>query len=206
MRLKEIDESNMYIEAEQRADYQTGRANKYRDRSDEYQVWYEQEEQLAVEEEAEARAATSEQSSAKVTRKEADKIEIRDWPKMNDINVWKSSVVQAVYAASADDNLQKWSDWLKPALERMPDMNLLSSSGGKEFQAIDAKLSIALQKIINGAREAGRDVAMQLRLLTNSRGENTQFVMGREILAMIWKVSGLLQRMKLYSMLRTSTA
>ena len=102
--------NNRFEEEPHEAKYQKDRANRYRDRSEEYQIWYEQEEQIASEEEAEARTASSEHTSAKVTRKEADKIEIREWPKLNDINVWKLSVVQAVYAASADDDLQKWSD------------------------------------------------------------------------------------------------
>ena len=100
-RLREGDLSNKYEEEENEVIYQKDRADRYRDRSDEYKIWYEQEEQVA-EEEAEARASSSQFSSAKVTRKEADKIEIRDWPKLNDINVWKSSVVQVVILQRPD--------------------------------------------------------------------------------------------------------
>lgn len=104
---------------------------------------------------------------------------------MNDLNIWKSKVSQAVFPASADDDLQAWKEWLKPALDRDPDMETLSDSGGQKFQSIDAKLSLALQKIMEGAREDARSVVMKLRLMIQKRGQDGGFVLGREILAMI---------------------
>ena len=121
----------------------------------------------------------------RVSRREADKITVGAWPKVQDVETWKSDVTKSVTLAANDRDRAAWQEWLRPALADNPDLDALNDSGGPSFQSIDTKLSIALTNVINQAGEAGRDVQMQLRHRTQVAGRNASFVMGREILAMI---------------------
>ena len=121
----------------------------------------------------------------RVSRREADKITVGPWPKIQDVETWKSDVVKSVILAANDGDRAAWQDWILPAIADNPDLDALSDSGGSRFQSIDTKLSIALTSVINQAGEAGRDVQMLLRHRTQAAGRRASFVMGREILAMI---------------------
>ena len=122
---------------------------------------------------------------SRVSRREADKITVGAWPKVQDVETWKSDVTKSVTLAANDGDRAAWQEWLRPALADNPDLDALNDSGGPRFQSIDTKLSIALTHVINQAGEAGRDVQMQLRHRTQLAGRQASFVMGREILAMI---------------------
>ena len=98
----------------------------------------------------------------RVSRREADKITVGPWPKIQDVETWKSDVVKSVILAANDGDRAAWQDWILPAIADNPDLDALSDSGGSRFQSIDTKLSIALTSVINQAGEAGRDVQMLL--------------------------------------------
>ena len=62
-------------------------------------------------------------------------------------------MVHEVCMASGDRDFDDWKAWLAPCLEDQPDMEMLAKAPGKRFQSIDAKLSHALRKVIDNARE-----------------------------------------------------
>lgn len=130
---------------------------------------------------AESKAASFGSSSKpKISRKEAE-----NFPKINDLDIWKVNVSQAVVVASGDDDVDAWTRWLAPAMVADPDLDALSDSGDIRFQSIDAKLGIALTAIVQNGGEAAREVAMKVRQRTQARSKTSSFVKGREVLAMI---------------------
>eukprot|EP00435_Cladocopium_sp_Y103_P005054 s7239_g1.t1 len=121
----------------------------------------------------------------RISRKEHEKITLKPWPKCNDLDVWRSNVVQAVCVASGDPDTAAWREWLAPAQEPKPDYTLLSDSGDFRFQSIDSKLSMALQNLVENAGEVAYDVKVQIRQRSQVLGKKGNFIMGREIFAMI---------------------
>ena len=93
----------------------------------------------------------------RVSRREADKITVRPWPKIQDVETWKSDVVKSVILAANDGDRVAWQEWIITAIADNPDLDALNDSGGSRFQSIDTKLSIAFTSVINQAGEAGRD-------------------------------------------------
>eukprot|EP00435_Cladocopium_sp_Y103_P013366 s3485_g3.t1 len=121
----------------------------------------------------------------RISRKEHEKITLKPWPKCNDLDVWRSNVVQAVCVASGDPDTAAWREWLAPAQVPKPDYTLLSDSGDYRFQSIDSKLSMALQNLVENAGEIAYDVKVQIRQRSQELGKKGNFIMGREIFAMI---------------------
>eukprot|EP00435_Cladocopium_sp_Y103_P061691 s362_g23.t1 len=121
----------------------------------------------------------------RISRKEHEKITLKPWPKCNDLDVWRSNVVQAVCVASGDPDTASWREWLAPAQVPKPDYTLLSDSGDYRFQSIDSKLSMALQNLVENAGEVAYDVKVQIRQRSQELGKKGNFIMGREIFAMI---------------------
>ena len=80
----------------------------------------------------------------RISRKEHEKVTVKPWPKCQDLDVWRSNVVQAVCVASGDPDTAAWRRWLSPALLPSPDYADFADSGEFRFQSIDSKLSIAL--------------------------------------------------------------
>eukprot|EP00435_Cladocopium_sp_Y103_P021266 s5034_g5.t1 len=121
----------------------------------------------------------------RISRKEHEKVTLKPWPKCNDLDVWRSNVVQAVCVASGDPDTASWREWLAPAQVPKPDYTLLSDSGDYRFQSIDSKLSMALQNLVENAGEVAYDVKVQIRQRSQELGKKGNFIMGREIFAMI---------------------
>ena len=121
----------------------------------------------------------------KISRKEADKVSVPSWPSIGDLDIWKARVVQAVVAASGDQEQAPWMTWLSEATVDEPDLVSLQDSGDIRFHSIDTKLAIALQAVVENAGESGRDVAIKLRQRMQLCGKSTSYVKGREIFAMI---------------------
>eukprot|EP00435_Cladocopium_sp_Y103_P016833 s4812_g4.t1 len=121
----------------------------------------------------------------RISRREADKVFVPAWPKVQDVVSWQSDVAKGVILAANDGDRAAWQEWLQPALARHPDLDALNDSGGQRFQSIDTKLSIALSNMIQQAGDVARNVSTQLRHRTQAAGRNGGFVMGREILAMV---------------------
>lgn len=54
------------------------------------------------------------------------------------------------------------------------------------FHSIDAKLGLALTKVVTDAKEEGNNVAMKLRTRINAKGRTSTLIKGREVLAFIF--------------------
>ena len=121
----------------------------------------------------------------RISRKEHEKVTVKPWPKCQDLDVWRSNVVQAVCVASGDPDTAAWRRWLSPALLPSPDYAELADSGEFRFQSIDSKLSIALQNMVDSAAETASEVKVRIRQRSQVLGKEGNFLMGREILAMV---------------------
>ena len=89
----------------------------------------------------------------RISRQEHERVVVKPWPKCQDLDVWRSNVVQAVCVASGDPDTAAWRRWLTPAQLPDPDYAELADSGDFRFQSIDSKLSIALQNMVDAAGE-----------------------------------------------------
>ena len=121
----------------------------------------------------------------RISRKEHEKVTVKPWPKCQDLDVWRSNVVQSVCVASGDPDTAAWRRWLSPALLPDPDYASLADSGEFRFQSIDSKLSIALQNMVDAAGETASEVKVRIRQRSQVLGKEGNFLMGREILAMV---------------------
>ena len=121
----------------------------------------------------------------RISRKEHEKVSVKPWPKCQDLDVWRSNVVQSVCVASGDPDTAAWRRWLPPALLPDPDYAGLADSGDFRFQSIDSKLSMALQNMVDAAGETASEVKVQIRQRSQILGKEDNFLMGREILAMV---------------------
>ena len=65
--------------------------------------------------------------------KEHEKVIVKPWPKCQDLDVWRSNVVQAVCVASGDPDTAAWRRWLTPAQLPNPDYAELADSGEFRF-------------------------------------------------------------------------
>ena len=121
----------------------------------------------------------------RISRKEHERVIVKPWPKCQDLDVWRSNVVQAVCVASGDPDTEAWRRWLSPAQLPSPDYAELADSGEFRFQSIDSKLSIALQNMVDAAGETAFEVKVRIRQRSQVLGKEGNFLMGREIFAMI---------------------
>ena len=72
-----------------------------------------------------------------------------------------------------------------PKCQDLDDYAELADSGEFRFQSIDSKLSIALQNMVDAAGETAFEVKVRIRQRSQVLGKEGNFLMGREILAMI---------------------
>lgn len=80
-----------------------------------------------------------------ISRKEADKVTIRNWPKIHELEFWKCQVLSNIVAASGDLDHEAWIAFIAPAFRVSPDIDgVLPSSGDSRFTSIDVKLASAL--------------------------------------------------------------
>ena len=119
--------------------------NEWREWYDQATNWYPEEEaeheaELAEErletrtEESVAGSLGSEGIRLKITRKEADKIVIPNWPKIHELEFWKSQVTSSIVAASGDLEHDAWTAWIAPTFAQSPDIDgALSNSGDIRF-------------------------------------------------------------------------
>ena len=138
------------------------------------------EEKEAVEEEnAELKNRLPETASAssssptyatKVSRKEESKVNVPPWPKVNDLGLWKANLIQAIVIAANDSDQQPWIDWVKEAIDD-PDPDKLMDSGGPRFHSIDAKLGLALTKVVADSRGGGKQCRHEIEDKNQTRKE-----------------------------------
>eukprot|EP00435_Cladocopium_sp_Y103_P004702 s21_g1.t1 len=69
----------------------------------------------------------------RISRREADKVFVPAWPKVQDVVSWQSDVAKGVILAANDGDRAAWQEWLQPALGRHPDLDALNDSGGQRF-------------------------------------------------------------------------
>eukprot|EP00435_Cladocopium_sp_Y103_P017039 s4605_g4.t1 len=98
----------------------------------------------------------NEKSRSKISRREAEKITVQDWPRVDGVESWKSEVIHEVCIASGDDDHDEWKTWLAPCFADTPDLVLLGRQSEKKFQSIDAKLAHGLRKMIDRAGNESR--------------------------------------------------
>ena len=120
-----------------------------------------------------------------MSRREADKVTVSPWPKHQHLEVWAAETVMAICLAASDGDRAAWEAGIWPALQPDADIDALNDSGGQRYQSLDAKLSLALSRMIAQAGEPAWHVAAKLRMRTQDRARRGTFVMGREILVMI---------------------
>ena len=172
--------------------------NEWREWYDQATNWYPEEEaeheaELAEErletrtEESVAGSLGSEGIRLKITRKEADKIVIPNWPKIHELEFWKSQVTSSIVAASGDLE-HAWTAWIAPTFAQSPDIDgALSNSGDIRFNSIDVKLASSLMVMMQNGGEQAREVLNEARLkmAKSCRGKTPSIMKGRQLLAMI---------------------
>ena len=124
-------------------------------------------------------------SKSSVSLREAEKISLQPWPKTTELSSWKGSVVHEVCVASGDRNYEDWKAWLAPCLADQPDLEVLAKAPDVRFQSIDAKLSNALRKVIDNARDKSMQVKYDMSMKNQLYGRSGDFIKGRELFAMI---------------------
>ena len=173
--------------------------NEWREWYDQATNWYPEEEaeheaELAEErleartEESVAGSLGSEGIRLKITRKEADKIVIPNWPKIHELEFWKSQVTSSIVAASGDLEHDAWTAWIAPTFAQSPDIDgALSNSGDIRFNSIDVKLASSLMVMMQNGGEQAREVLNEARLkmAKSCRGKTPSIMKGRQLLAMI---------------------
>eukprot|EP00435_Cladocopium_sp_Y103_P025293 s1635_g6.t1 len=127
----------------------------------------------------------NEKSKAKISRREAEKINILDWPRVDAVESWKSDVIHAVCIASGDDDHDEWKAWLAPCFADTPDLVLLGQQSEKKFQSIDAKLAHDLRRMIDRAGNKADGLKAELRLKMTECGKRGDYIKGRELLVMV---------------------
>eukprot|EP00435_Cladocopium_sp_Y103_P049150 s608_g14.t1 len=127
----------------------------------------------------------NEKSKSRISRREAEKITISDWPKIEEVAGWKSDVVHDVCIASGDDDHDDWKALLAPCLEDVPDVQLLSQRPEKKFQSIDAKLAQGLRRMIERAGSKADGLCYEMRMKMTDYGKKGDFIKGRELLVMV---------------------
>ena len=118
-------------------------------------------------------------------RREHEKVVVKPWPRCQDLDVWRSGTDHAVYVASGYPDIRAWQDCLDPAQKSHLDYELLADSGDFRFQSIDSKLSAALQNMVENAGEVTSEVKIRIRQRSQELGKKGNFLMGREIFAMM---------------------
>ena len=179
---------------------------RLRNARNEWREWYDQATNWNPEEEAEHEAELAEERletrteesvagslgsegiRLKITRKEADKIIIPNWPKIHELEFWKSQVTSSIVAASGDLEHDAWTAWIAPTFAQSPDIDgALSNSGDIRFNSIDVKLASSLMVMMQNGGEQAREVLNEARLkmAKSCRGETPSIMKGRQLLAMI---------------------
>ena len=84
-------------------------------------------------------------------------------------------MIQSIVIAANDSDQQTWIDWINQAIDD-PDPDKLIDSGDPRFHSIDAKLGLALTKVVADSKEEGNNVAMKLRTRINAKGRASSLI------------------------------
>ena len=122
----------------------------------------------------------------KVTRKEAEKVSVPVYPKMHQLDLWKSQLTMALVTASGDTDHSKWLKWLSPSWSTNPNLDTLNKVK-KEYRAIDVKLCLALMSMLKTAGDVARVVRIEVEKLQRHRAKHDKILSGREVIAIIFE-------------------
>ena len=199
-------EKEMFAKEEERSRRKGEDVDRLRGERDEWREYYDnlfegwaeggEEEVHDAEEIHEARSTISEAavseidhgSSSRISRKEADKVIVPNWPKIHELEFWKSQVTANIVAACGDLDHEAWISWVAPAFRMSPEIDgKLAKSGDSRFNSIDVKLASALMTMLQNGGEQAREVLNEARLkmAKGCRGDNPTILKGRQLLAMV---------------------
>ena len=196
------EEERMYLEEEREArkrgediERLRNERNEWKEQYDgliagwsEEEYEYEEEEEEARETRSETQASIMGYSTSKISRKEADKVIVPNWPRIHELEFWKSQVTANIVAASGDLDHDAWTTWIAPTFKISPDIDgILAGSGDTRFNSVDVKLASALMAMMQNGGEQAREVLNEARLkmAKGCRGGTPIILKGRQLLAMI---------------------
>lgn len=97
---------------------------------------------------SEAMASIIDTGKSKISRKEADKVIVPNWPKIHEVEFWKSQVTSNIVAACGDLDHDAWIQWIAPTFRQSPDIDgVLANLGDQRFNSIGLKLASSLMSI-----------------------------------------------------------
>lgn len=118
-RRKQEDVDRLRRERNERRDYYDGLFATWEESGHEY----EEEAHETGSETSEATASYKDSSKSKISRKEADKISIPNWPRIHEFEFWNSQVTSNIVAASRDLDHDAWTACITPAFKMSPDID-----------------------------------------------------------------------------------
>ena len=122
----------------------------------------------------------------RISRKEAERVSIPNWPKIHQLDNWKMQVLMNVLSACVDPDTDTWTKWLEKALGLNPDLNQLSDSGGDRFATIDIKIAMGMQNMLRqAAPDEAKDVYLDATRHSELRHQQGVIVKGRELVALV---------------------
>ena len=121
----------------------------------------------------------------RISRKEAERVTIPNWPKIHQLDNWKMQLLMNVLSACADPHTDTCSRWLAQALGLDPDLNLLNDSGGDRFATIDIKMAMGTQNMLRQAPDEAKDVYLDATRHSELRHQQGVIVKGRELVALV---------------------
>ena len=196
-------EERLYAEEEREARHRNEDVDRLRRERNEWREqydnlmaeWTEYGHEYEEEEEEEARETRSESfasvvgySTPKISRKEADKVVVPNWPRIHELEYWKSQVTANIVAASGDLDHDAWTSWIAPTFKLSPDIEGdLAGSGDVRYNSVDVKLASALMAMMQNGGDQAREVLNEARLkmAKGCRGGTPTILKGRQLLAMI---------------------
>ena len=108
------------------------------------------------------------------------------YPKMYQLDLWKSQLTMALVTASGDTDHSKWLKWLSPSWSTNPSLDTLNKVK-KEYRAIDVKLCLALMSMLKTAGDVARVVRSEVEKLQRHRAKHDKILSGREVIAIIFE-------------------
>ena len=102
----------------------------------------------------------------RISRKEAERVSIPNWPKIHQPDNWKMQLLMNVLSACAD-----------------PDA--LNDSGGDRFATIDIKMAMGMQNMLRQAPDEAKDVYLDATRHSELRHQQGVIVKGRELVALV---------------------
>ena len=121
----------------------------------------------------------------RISRKEAERVSIRAWPRIHQLDNWKMQLLMNVLSACADPDTDTWTKWLAQAPGINPDLNFLSDSGGDRFATIDIKMAMGMQNMLRQAPDEAKDVYLDATRHSELRHQHGVIVKGRELVALV---------------------